>query len=136
MDCTFSYPRRVTFADTDMAGFAHFTSLLRWVEEAEAESHRTRGESLCRVDGHGVVTGWPKTSVRIDYTSPLRFDDRVEIRLTPGGRGRTSIVWAFEVVKLPDGTPVASGEMRVVYAAISPGGAITPLPLPATLADA
>ena len=52
MSCGFLYERRVAFADTDMAGVAHFTAILRWVEEAEAAWLRAKGEALAtRVSG-------------------------------------------------------------------------------------
>lgn len=129
MHPNFEYERRVTFADTDMAGVAHFTAILRWVEEAEASWWRERGGRLCTVDSAGVVVGWPKVSVTVDYLSPVKFEDVVVIALGIEREGRSSRTWNFTVQRRKDGSKVAKGTMTVVHVARSPDGVVETRPL-------
>ena len=39
--------RRVEFADTDMAGIAHFANFFRWMEAAEVDYLASRGPGRC-----------------------------------------------------------------------------------------
>lgn len=128
MTTDFLYERRVAFADTDMAGVAHFTAILRWVEEAESAWHRARGSSLAKVEA-GAVTGWPKVSVRAEYRSPVCFDDMVRVVLSGPDYGSSSAIWRFRVEKSDSAKLVAEGELRVIHARISATGEISGLPV-------
>ena len=129
MSEVFEYARRVAFAETDMAGIVHFTSVLRWVEEAEAAWRRSKGEYLCRRDPDGTLTGWPKVGVTADYFSPARFEDEVVVALSVDADGRTSRRWKFDIRNKADGNPVARGTLTVVHVSISPSGDVTKLPV-------
>ena len=49
----FSIRRRVQFAETDLAGIAHFSNFVRWMEETEHAFFRSLGMSI--VMHHGEV---------------------------------------------------------------------------------
>lgn len=129
MSEVFEYERRVAFAETDMAGIVHFTSVLRWVEEAEAAWRRARGGSLCIRDADGTLTGWPKVAVACEYLSPARFEDVVLVALSVDRDGGTSRRWKFEIRHKTSGAPVAHGTLTVVHVSVSPSGAVTKLPV-------
>lgn len=42
----FRYPRRVQFAETDLAGMVHFANFFRYMEEAEHALWRAAGMSI------------------------------------------------------------------------------------------
>lgn len=107
---TFSTRRCVSFADTDMSGRAHFTALLRYVEEAEHEWLRGKGVAVGSANGD-----WPRVHVDCDYRAPLAFGDEVEVSLVVGGMGRTSVRYDFALKK--NGVVCAEGGMVIVRSA-------------------
>lgn len=77
----FEYQRRVEFAETDMAGIMHFSNFYRFMESAEHAFFRSIGHGVHEsVDGHTI--GWPRVQTSCDFFKPVRFEDRVTIRLT------------------------------------------------------
>jgi len=77
----FRYPRRVQFAETDLAGIVHFSWMFRYMEEAEHALWRAAGLS---VSVRGSEIGWPRVAAPFDFNSLLRSDDEFEdvVRLT------------------------------------------------------
>jgi len=71
------YQRRVTFADTDAAGYAHFSKILCYVEEAE---HTLLGDLNIPLMNDG---GWPRVHVECNYFLPLSAGDDVEVFFSP-----------------------------------------------------
>lgn len=125
----FEYERRVAFADTDMAGIAHFTSVLRWVEEAEAAWWRSRSRALCAHEADGTIVGWPKVAVSAEYLSPAHFDDLLVVTLAVERDGSSSRTWRFGVRRKSDGAETARGTLTVVHIARSPTGAVSKRPV-------
>ena len=101
--------RRVNFADTDMSGRAHFTALLRYVEEAEHEWLRGKGIAVGSKNGD-----WPRVHVDCDYRAPIAFGDEIEVSLVVGGMGRTSVRYDFALKN--NGVVCAEGSMVIVRA--------------------
>lgn len=91
----FRTSRRVEFADTDMAGIAHFSAFFRWMEAAEHEFLRSRGLSVV-LEWRGERLGFPRVSASCDYLRPVRFEDVIEITVTPSRIGGKSISYSFE----------------------------------------
>lgn len=103
------YPREVAFSETDASGWVHFAKILTYAEEAEHDYLRRCGIRVFdREQG-----GWPRVRVACDYRLPLRFQDRIEVRLTLGKIGNSSVEWKFEIANA-DGGVAASGEMVAV----------------------
>jgi len=100
------YQRRVAFADTDAAGYAHFSKILCYVEEAE---HTLLSDLKIPLMKDG---GWPRVHVECDYFLPLTAGDNVEIILIPKETGRTSITWNFSILR--DGEDIAHGNVKTV----------------------
>lgn len=123
-----TYRRRIAFAETDAAGAAHFTALLRIAEEAEHDFLEKAGLPVM-----GAETGWPRVAARADFKAPLRFGDLVEARLDIRAAGATSVTWAFELRRLPDETLAAEGEITACHVRRGTDG-WKPCPLPETLA--
>jgi YbgC/YbaW family acyl-CoA thioester hydrolase len=85
-----SVTRRVEWVDTDAAGRFHHSTVIRWVEDAEAELL----ESLGVLDLFGAV---PRVRYEVDYRSPVFFRDLVRTTLRVSALGRTSVRYEFEV---------------------------------------
>ena len=114
----FAYRRRVEFADTDTAGMSHFTSLFRYMEEAEHAFYRSLGAVAFEWREDGVV-GMPRVAVSGEFLAPVRYGDEVEVRLIVRRVGTKSIHYAVEIARMAPGDPVAvaRGTMTVVFAA-------------------
>jgi acyl-CoA thioester hydrolase len=130
MPTEFTIHRRVQFAETDMAGIAHFSNYFRWMEEAEHAFFRSLGMSVVMRHGDREIT-WPRVSVACDYSGPVRFEDELELRLHVVKVGGKSLVFEVEVLK--GGERVALGKMTSVCCTIEPGGRMRSVAIPADL---
>ena len=128
MSATFSIRRRVQFAETDMAGIAHFSNYFRWMEEAEHAFFRSLGMSVVMHHADAGEVTWPRVSVACEYSGPVRFEDELELRLRVAKVGRKSLVFEVDVTK--DGERVALGKMTSVCCTIEPGGKMRSLAIP------
>jgi len=82
--------RMVEWPDTDAAGHYHHSTVIRWVEAAEAELHQQLG----LLDLFGAV---PRVHYEVDYAARLWFRDPVSIELAVAEVGRTSLRYEFTV---------------------------------------
>ena len=94
----FRVKRRVEFADTDMAGIAHFARFFVWMGTAEHEFLRARGLSVF-FDRDGQKYGIPRVSASCDYKKPLRFQDEFEIEVRLSKLGSSSLQYEMTVIK-------------------------------------
>jgi len=97
--------RMVEWPDTDAAGHYHHSSVIRWVEAAEAALHSQLGLD----ELFGSV---PRVRYEVDYLARLWFRDLVQITLEVADVGRTSLTYAFVVQR--DGEVAAQGRMVCV----------------------
>ena len=118
MPTEFTLHRRVQFAETDMAGIAHFSNYFRWMEEIEHAFFRSLGMSVIMRHGDGDIT-WPRVSVSCDYSGPVRFEDELDLRLRVAKIGGKSLVFEVDVMK--GGVSVALGKMTSVCCTIVDG---------------
>lgn len=97
--------RRVEWPDTDAAGHYHHSTVVRWVEAAEAVLYARLGIS----ELFGRI---PRVRYEVDYLDRLWFGDLVDITLGVAELGRTSVRYAFEVRR--GGVVAARGSMVAV----------------------
>lgn len=83
--------RRVEWADTDAAGHHHFTSVLRWAEEAETVLLERLGLADL------AVGRCPRVQVNVEYRGRLQVRELVEIELGVASLGRASVSYEFVV---------------------------------------
>src|SRR5205809_7163011 len=83
--------RRIEWPDTDASGMYHNTAAFRFIEVAET----TLLDRLGFV--HDVYGRHPRVHIEADFLRPLRFRDLVDIELTVGRVGRTSVTYEFEM---------------------------------------
>ena len=129
MPTEFTLHRRVQFAETDMAGIAHFSNYFRWMEEVEHAFFRSLGMSVMMRHGDGDIT-WPRVSVSCDYSGPVRFEDELDLRLRVAKVGGKSLVFEVDVMK--GGERVALGKMTSVCCTIV-GGTMRSVTIPAEI---
>lgn len=87
----FRHRRRVEFAETDLAGIAHFSVFFRYMEEAEHALWRACGMSIAPPG----KPGWARVAAAFDFKAPLRFEDEFDILVEIADVGRRKIRYAF-----------------------------------------
>ncbi len=123
----FRTTRRVEFADTDMAGIAHFSNFFRWMESAEVDFLASRGLNV-DLGWEGRRLGFPRVSASCDYLKPVTFMDVVEIAVRLERLGAKSVTYAFEFSK--GGEPVARGRVTSVCCMVSRENGIEAVEIP------
>ena len=121
----FVYRRRVQFAETDLAGIAHFAMLFRYMEEAEHALWRAAGMSIAKA---GENVGWPRISASLDFKSPLFFEDECDVVVEIDKVTRSTIVYRHRIVR--GETVIAEGTMTAIHVDKKPGEALKSAPIP------
>jgi acyl-CoA thioester hydrolase len=106
----FVYRRLVQFADTDLAGIVHFSSLFRIMEEAEHAFLRSLGLTVYEPHGDGVT--WPRVSVKADFHSPARFEDELEVAVAVAAMTNKAVTYALAISS--KGHAIATGSITAV----------------------
>src|SRR5688500_16448445 len=127
----FKYRRRVQFAETDLAGIAHFAMLFRYMEEAEHALWRAAGLTIAK---SGEDAGWPRVSASLDFRAPLHFEDEFEVIVTIEKITRSSIAYRHVIVK--GESVIAEGIMTAVHVDKKPGETLKSAPIPQRIIDA
>ncbi len=87
---TFSWPVRVYWEDTDAGGVVYYANYLKFMERARSEWLRALGfEQDVLRDEAGVV--FVVRRVEVDYLSPARFNDEIEVSVSLHDIGRASL---------------------------------------------
>jgi acyl-CoA thioester hydrolase len=85
----FHWPVRVYWEDTDAGGVVYYANYLRFLERARSEWLRALGfEQDALRDEAGVV--FVVRRVEIDYLSPARFNDQLDVSVSLHRAGRAS----------------------------------------------
>lgn len=121
----FRYQRRVQFAETDLAGIAHFASLFCYMEEAEHALWRAAGLSIATA---GQNVGWPRVAASLVFRAPLKFEDEFEVHVTIEDVSRSTIGYRH-LIMFGD-TLAAEGTMTTVYVDKKPGEALKSAAIP------
>ena len=106
----FVYPRVVQFADTDLAGIVHFSSLFRIMEEAEHAFLRSLGLTVYPPHGGGVT--WPRVTAKAEFHSPARFEDELEVRVSVAAMTTKAVTYALSIST--GGRKTATGAITAV----------------------
>lgn len=131
---TFHLQRRVTFAETDMAGIVHFSNFFRYMEETEHAFFRSLGLSIHMAVG-GREVCWPRVNAACDYLNPLKFEDDVDIELRVAELAARSVTYRFTFTKAPD-ILIARGTLTAVCAAFDEqAGRLRAIDIPGLIRD-
>ncbi len=86
----FHWPVRVYWEDTDAGGVVYYANYLKFMERARSEWLRAHGyEQDTLRDEAGVV--FVVRRVEIDYLSPARFNDQLDVSVSLHQAGRASL---------------------------------------------
>ncbi len=89
----FTWPIRVYYEDTDSGGVVYYANYLRFMERARTEWLRSLGIEQDRLRQEERVI-FAVRSVSVDYFSPARFNDQLNVTVAVVKRGGAS--WTFE----------------------------------------
>jgi len=129
---SFKTQRFVEFADTDMAGIAHFSGFFRWMEAAEHELLRSLGLSVFSELDEGYVLSFPRVSATCDYHSPARCEQTLDIAVTIQRLGVKSVTYDFHFAI--GETKIATGRMTSVCCHIVHGKPPESVAIPESIA--
>jgi acyl-CoA thioester hydrolase len=94
----FSWPVRVYWEDTDAGGVVYYANYLKFMERARSEWLRAFGFEQDQLrDEAGVV--FVVRRVEIDYLSPARFNDALDVSVSLHEAGRASLVVRQELLR-------------------------------------
>ncbi len=99
----------IAFGDTDASSWLHFPNIFRFIEATEHDFLKSRDVIVF----DRALGGWPRVHVQCDYHAPLVAGDEIEVILSLGKIGTTSLTWNFQVVRLPEQL-AASGQIVTV----------------------
>jgi len=108
----FTTTRRVEFADTDMAGIAHFANFFRWMEEVEHEFFRSLGHSV----HDGEALGFVRAHASCDYSRPAHYEDVLEVRLVIEKKTSKALHYRFEFRRFESQSPASGASAHVTLA--------------------
>ena len=122
---THSFPLRVYYEDTDLAGIVYYANYLRFIERARTEWLREIGLDQIALKAAGTV--FAVRRIEADYITPARFDDMLDVQTDVAARTPARIVLRQQVLR--DGRLLFDAQVTIV--AIGAGG--RPQRLPAGL---
>jgi acyl-CoA thioester hydrolase len=94
----FAWPARVYWEDTDGGGIVYYANYLRFLERARTEWLRQQGFSQQRLLGEAGIL-FTVVSLEIEYRSPARLDDELEVTCEPHPQGRASLRFAQRIYR-------------------------------------
>ncbi len=107
---------RVEFAETDAAGFLHFSNYFRLMEKAERVLFQEAGLTLFE-NLATEMRGWPRVQAQAEFRHPLQYNERVWVHLEIKEISRHVIKYRFSFHREEkNGLSVASGEMTTLAA--------------------
>jgi acyl-CoA thioester hydrolase len=108
----FQWPVRVYYEDTDAGGVVYHTSYIRFLERARTEWLRALGYTQSKLNDEQHLL-FSVVSLAMQYHSPARLDDLLNVGLTAHVSGGASVTFRQTIVRQADDVTLASGEVRV-----------------------
>ena len=87
-----SFPVRIFYEDTDMAGIVYYANYLKYIERARSDIAEQLGLDQRAMRAEDVV--FVITRVEADYLGSARFGDRLEVRTRHHAQG--AVRWVFD----------------------------------------
>ena len=98
---THTFPLRVYYEDTDLAGVVYYANYLKFIERARTEWVRGLGVDQGKLKSDtGVV--FVVRRVEADYLAPARFDDELIVRTEIQSVGGARLVLKQDVTRAAD----------------------------------
>ena len=108
---------RIYYDDTDAGGVVYHANYLRYMERGRTEFLRDRGLSVQVMHDRGII--FPVVAIEINYRSPARLADLLEVETSIDAVKNSSFVAGQKVVRKEDGRLLV--EARVTLACVGEG---------------
>ncbi|MFA4911427.1 MAG: YbgC/FadM family acyl-CoA thioesterase [Desulfobacteria bacterium] len=102
---------RVYYEDTDCGGVVYYANYLKYFERARTEFLRDRGQFLTDYMEKGIE--FIVVRAEVDYRSPARYNDVLDITTTVSEIARASFIMEYTVLRKEDEKLLASGMTRL-----------------------
>jgi len=107
---TFTWPIRIYYEDTDAGGVVYYANYLKFFERARTEMLRAYGhEQDVLLANEGLL--FVVRSVAIDYLSPARFNDLLQVSAEISEAKKASLTFFQQVTR--DGAVLCTASVRV-----------------------
>lgn len=127
-DFRYHHDIRVRFADTDLQGIVFNGNYLTYYDVAWTEYFRAVGFTWSALLALGVDTVLARTSM--EYESPARFDEILEVHTRVSRIGNTSLTFDFEIYPQDEDRLINSATS--LYVCVDPK-TLKPTPVPELL---
>lgn len=114
--------KRIYYHDTDCGGVVYHASYLNHLEEARTEYLREKGIDIGELARQGTI--FPVIRLEVDYKSPARYSETIEVATSIGKIGHASIHFEQEIKR---GNTVLL-KAKVVCACVDAGLKAKPIP--------
>jgi acyl-CoA thioester hydrolase len=120
----FTHRLDVRFRDCDAMGHVNNAVYLTYMEQARFKHWRALWHyAEDRFPDPGIILA----RAEVDYSSPARLGEQLDVRLSVASIGRTSFHYEYEIVSVEDGRLIANAKtVQVVYDYTKQ----TPVPVP------
>lgn len=125
----FTWRLRVYWEDTDAGGVVYHAVYVRFMERARSEWLRARGVDQPALREH-LGLGFVVRGMDIDFLSPARLDDELDVTVAVETMRRASMVFTQGVFRHADQRPLARATVRVACVDMD---RMRPTPMPADL---
>jgi acyl-CoA thioester hydrolase len=122
---------RVYWSETDAAGIAHFTNILKIIEKAEEDLYRSKGLYNVQKD---LPMRLVVKEVYAKFKSPLRWNDEVSVRVELEESRTRGLKYRFEIVNITTNSLAAEGYI-VLVCTKDEGGSLKATPCPKELIE-
>lgn len=133
MQAGFRWPLRIYYEDTDTGGVVYYANYLRFFERARTEWLRSAGVGQQLMTEQENVMFMVKSTV-IDYHSPAKLDDRLEVSVRLEKLGRASVNFVQQAWRTGGASPglLCSGRIRIACVHVQ---SLRPAPIPAAILE-
>ena len=104
---------RVIYGDTDQMGVVYYANYLRYMERARTEYMASRGYSVKKLMDEGTV--FMVLRVEVDYRSPARYGDSIEIETWVRDVTRVTMMFEHIMREKTSGRVFVESRTKVVY---------------------
>ena len=97
MSDVFKHLHRVSYSECTLGNHVYYARYLDILEEARGEFFRHAGEPLQKWQAQDFM--FPVTEVQLKYKGAARYDDLIEIRVTPVQITRIRLQFRYEIYR-------------------------------------
>ena len=105
-----TFPVRIFYEDTDMAGIVYYANYLKYIERARSDIVEQLGLDQRAMREEDIV--FVITRVEADYLGTARFGDRLEVRTTHYAKG--AVRWMFDQEVAREGDVIFRAKVTAV----------------------